>query len=123
MISSVTLLALHGLLYKLTGEIKWLHIIASCMIGVAGFLYYSRIYFAYDLQQIIIYSPFGFVTRRYLFDKNTPLVLSGKKLFQMKGNRKKRVRISKVMMEEKDWKKFLHAFFGDDISGELHDIN
>ena len=123
MISSVALLFLHGLLYQLTGEIKLLHIIASVLIGIAGVLYYFRVYFKYDNHQIILYSPFGFVTRRYLFDKHTQLVLSGKKLYQMKGERKKRVWISKAMIDESEWKKFLHAFFGDDLSAELHDIN
>jgi len=122
-ISSVVLLFLHGFLYKLTGEIKWLHIIGSLLIGIAGILYYFRVYFKYDNHQIILYSPFGFVTRRYLFDKNTQLILSGKKLYQVKGDRRKRVWISRVMIDESEWKKLLQCFFGDDLSQELHDID
>lgn len=122
MISAVVLLALHGLLYKMTGEIKWLHVIASCLIGIAGALYYFRVYFKYDKHQIVLYSPFGFVTRRYLFDKYTQLVLSGGKLYQVKRNKRKRVWLSRIMIEERDWKIFLNAFFEDDLSGELHDI-
>ncbi|MFZ5553979.1 MAG: hypothetical protein ACOZCO_12760 [Bacteroidota bacterium] len=122
MSSSIVLLLLYLLLYRLSGKIEPVQLTACLMIGIIGILYYFRVYFAYDEKQIVLFSPFGFVTRRYLFDKNTQLLLSGKKLYQVKGEKKKRVWISKSMITESDWKKLLGFYFGEDISGELHDI-
>ena len=117
------LIILTLILYQVSGELRFRTIVPGAITVIFGFLYLRNVYFILNDKEIILYGLLGNIARRYAFESASQIVVDGNKLYLNKEGKLKRIWISRSMCHPSDWNKFMRALKGNDLTGEIHEVN
>lgn len=119
-ISGLILISLNFVLFHLTGKMELTRVVPGVVMIVVGIMYFFQPYFKLEEKSLVTYSLLGFVTWRYSFNHISDLSFDGSKLFRNIDGKIKRIRISKLVCDKRQWQEFVRLVEKGEPGNELH---
>ena len=119
-ISGLILISLNFVLFHFTGKMELTRVVPGVVVIVVGIMYFFQPYFKLEEKSLVTYSLLGFVAWRYSFDHISYLSFDGSKLFRNIDGKIKRIRISKLVCDKRQWQEFVRLVEKGEPGNELH---